>query len=569
MKNIKISIILFILLMAVFMLLAGRCFYLQYFNNEYYTEISKKQHQGRYIYKPKRGTILDCRSRVIAASSRIHTIFAEPRAIEDPKEVSNQLQHILDRPAHKICMKIVDSKNPGYVKIKTPATESEIKKALKYQGIGVESNWQRHYPLKALTCHVTGFTSTDNKGLEGIELLFDTELKGNLGTNLFLADAFRRPIRANAISRELDDGQSLILTIDATIQQFARDELKKRYDKYQAEAGIAIVAHVKTGAVLAMVSLPDFNPEQARNTNPDYFRNRAITDQFEPGSILKPIATAIALDAGVINYNDTIFCENGNYHGKGFGQIGEYNYHKYGNLKIREIIVKSSNIGMAKIGQKLGKHKLHKGLNLFGFGKITGIDLPGEVSGQLRDVDVWDGYSITRVPFGHELTATAIQMVKAYCILANEGRYIKPYIVKAIIDSEGQITTLKQPIPPIGYIIKPEVAKWIVTNPLVGVINDKKNGGTGWRAKLEKWQVFGKTGTANIAKKGEKGYSEDYYVASFIAGAPAEDPEIIVLVSIRKPNKKLGLGYTGGAVASPAVGKIIEKTLTYLDKNPL
>ncbi|MGD9110515.1 MAG: penicillin-binding protein 2, partial [Phycisphaerales bacterium] len=310
-------------------------------------------------------------------------------------------------------------------------------------------------------------------------------------------------------------------------------------------------------------SLPDFDPNNM-NGDPNCLRNRAVSDQFEPGSMLKPIAAAIALDTGIVNTYERIFCEDGSYSGKGFGRIGEYDNHKYGNLTVREILVKSSNIGMAKIGQRLKRQKLYNGLKLFGFGKKTGIDLPGEVPALLRPPGQWTGYSETRIPFGQEITVTAIQMVRAFCVLANGGHAVTPYVVKAVVDNEGNIIKLNRPSPPVGYVIKPEVAKWLVTDALVGVVNERDNGGTGWRAKLDKWQVFGKTGTANIAKSDSRGYSNRDYIASFIAGAPAENPEIVVLVSVRKPNRSLGKGYTGGAVASPVAGKIIEKTLTYL-----
>jgi cell division protein FtsI/penicillin-binding protein 2 len=232
-------------------------------------------------------------------------------------------------------------------------------------------------------------------------------------------------------------------------------------------------------------------------------------------------------------------------------------------LTVREVIVKSSNIGMAKIGQRLGKDKLYNGLTMFGFGKVTGIDLPGEVSGLLWPPQKWTGYSVTRIPFGQEITVTTMQLVNAFCILANGGHVVRPHIVKAVVDNEGNIVKLTQAAPPVGFCVNPRVAKWIITEAMTGVVNE----GTGKRAKLEKWQVFGKTGTANIAKSDQRGYSENDYVASFVAGAPAEDPAVIVLVSIRRPDKSLGKGYTGGAVASPVAGKILEKTLTYLENS--
>lgn len=514
--------------------------------------------------KPQRGPILDCQGRVLAASNEIQTIFAEPRIIKKPKATSNELAPVLDTGAHIICKLITESKNPGFVKIKVGATQAQCNGARKIYGIGVQSDWQRHYPAGPLVSHIVGFTSLDNRGLSGIELKFNKELTGLLGQDIFLADSRRRPIKLKQQNSMLKDGVGIILTVDATIQQFARAELKSQLESYEAESAVAIVAEPKTGAILAMVSLPDFDPNNIRSTDPNYFRNRALTDPFEPGSILKPLVVAIALDAAVIDYNEKIFCENGNYRGKGFGRIGEYRDRQYGNLAIKEILVHSSNIGMAKIGQKLGKKRLYKGLRLFGFGKKTGLDLPGEAPGLLWPVKNWTGYSVTRIPFGQEISVTAIQLLRAFCILANGGRAVRPYVVKAVVDTDGKVTKLKQPTRSVGFVIKPEVAKWVISEALTAVVDR----GTGRRAKLEKWKVFGKTGTADIAKADARGYSEAT-IASFIAGAPAEDPRIVVLVSIRRPNKKLGKGYTGGVVASPVAAKIIEKTLTYLERRQI
>ena len=541
----------------------GRCFYLQYFASDHYSLVCTNQQQSRTAQKPQRGVILDCRGRVLAASNKIQTIFAEPRIIEDPMQVSRKLGPVLGIPVDEIRRIITESKNPGFAKIKVGADPSQCGAAGKIYGIGVQSNWQRHYPAGALTCHVVGFTSADNKGLEGIELRYDRELAGSAGENIFLADAFRRPIQLKQQKSILEDGLGVILTLDATIQQFTWAELLKQYESYEAESAVAIVAQPKTGAILAMVSLPDFDPNDIRSTDPNNFRDRAITSQFEPGSIIKPIVAAIALDAGAVSRDEEIFCENGSYRGRGFGRIGEYSNHAFGDLTVREILVKSSNIGMAKIGQKLGKERLYEGLKRFGFGKETGIDLPGEAEGLLWPADKWTGYSVTRIPFGQEISVTAIQLLRAFCILANGGHSVRPFVVRAMVDNTGQVTKLKRPPPPVGFVVKPEVAKWIIEDALVGVVNE----GTGRRARLEKWHLFGKTGTANIAKSDERGYSEDDYIASFIAGAPAEEPKVVVLVSIRKPNKQLGKGYTGGAVASPVAAAILEKTLTYLERH--
>jgi cell division protein FtsI/penicillin-binding protein 2 len=559
-KGVRTTILFLLVLIVALLSLGGRCFYLQYFKKEHYDSVSIRQQEKLVRQKPQRGEILDRRGRVLAASSQIQIIFAEPRIINDAKETSVKLAPIVNMGAHEICRLIHESRNPGFAKIKVRASSEECSKARKIYGIGVESDWQRYYPAGALVAHVVGFTSADNLGLGGVELQYDRDLGGLPGQNILFADARRRSIRLKQQGSAVSDGVGIILTIDAAIQQFARAELLKQYESYEAESAVAIVAEPKSGAILAMVSLPDFHPEAFRSADPNSFRNRATTDQYEPGSILKPIAAAIALDAGVVNKWEKIFCENGDYRTKGIGRIGEYGNRRYGELPVREILVKSSNIGMAKIGQRLGKYRLYKGLKLFGFGEKTGVDLPGEVEGLLRQADKWTGYSVTRIPFGQEISVTAVQLVRAFCILANGGHPVRPFVVRAIVDNEGEIVKLKRPPPPVGFVVNPEVAQWIVGDAMVGVVNE----GTGKRAKLKGWQVFGKTGTANIAKSNERGYSESEYVASFVAGAPAEDPAVVVLVSIRKPNIKLGKGYTGGRVASPAAGKILEKTLNYL-----
>jgi len=570
-KSVRIIILLLVLLIVAFLSLTGRCLYLQVFRSNHYIGICTKQQQGLVTQKPQRGVILDCRGRVLAASNKIQTIFAEPRAIKDTEAVSTKLAPIVRMGAREIYQIITESKNPGFAKIKADAQPGQCDAARKIYGIGAQSFWRRHYPMGPLAAHVVGFTSVDNRGLGGIELQCDKKLSGSAGRNIFFADALRRPIRLAPVRREpvlskcgensvLSDGVGIILTLDAAIQQFARAELLKVTRSYEAESAVAIVAEPKTGAILALVCLPDFDPNDIRSADPNNLRNRAIADQFEPGSIIKPIVAAIAIDAGIVGLDEKIFCEEGYYHGRGFGRIGEYRDHQFGDLTVREILVHSSNIGMAKIGQKLGKDKLYNGLRLFGFGKKTGLDLPGEAEGLLAPVQKWTGYSVTRIPFGQEISVTAIQLLRALCILANGGRPVRPYLVKAMVDNSGQVIKLKSPTPTVGFVIKPEVARWIVTDALTGVVNE----GTGWRARLKKWQVFGKTGTAQLAKRDQRGYSDTDYVACFVAGAPAEEPEAIVLVSIRKPNIELGKGYTGGTVAAPVAAKILKKTLNYL-----
>ncbi|AQT70117.1 Sporulation-specific penicillin-binding protein [Anaerohalosphaera lusitana] len=566
MKTRHIASSIFVLLICIFGLLVSRLYYLQKIKAPTYRENSQRQQHAVITETPQRGIIVDRRGRIVAASNRIDTLFVEPRKLDSDdrrNQAAVELQEILQMPGHEISRIIDESANPGYVKIKEDISPDERISATQtgLEGVGVKTDWQRYYPMGRLFGHVAGFTGWDQKGQAGLELKYNDVLAGKEGKDVFVVDAFRKPIGKKQPKSLVQDGLGLVLTLDATIQQFTREAIYKQYKEYNAESAVAVVMDPKTGGILAMVSVPDFDPSDINSSETDWRRNRALTDPYEPGSIFKPIVAALALDEGVIGYHEQIFCERGNYSGKGFGRIGEWGNHRFGNLTVKEILAQSSNIGMAKIGQKMGKKKLHDGVKLFGFGQKTGIDLPGEESGVVRPLKKWDGYSITRVPFGHEVTVTAIQIARAYCILANGGRAVRPHLVRAVVDQDGKVTELSNDKPLAGYILKPEVADWVRTEALVEVVED----GTGTATDLEKWQVFGKTGTANIASGG---YDETNYVASFAGGAPADDPRVVILVSVRKPDKSLRKGYSGGRVAAPVVKEILEKTLPYLRVPP-
>ncbi len=557
----RFMILTMMLLIAAFAALVWRCFNLQYHMSEHYIESAHRQQRGFAPQSPQRGAILDRNGQLLAASNRNRIVFAEPRIIEDAKDTAAILQDILDMSGHLICQMILESRNPGYVRLKEDITSEQASQATRVRGVGVQSVWQRSYPAGNIFSHVVGFTSTDNRGLGGVEYTHNEILTGSAGEDRFYADVRRRPVRHRDSDAQLTDGKGLILTVDTAVQEFARSALQRRMDEFQAEAATAVVAAPDTGEILAMVSLPDFDPGNLSGAQADNLRNRALTDPFEPGSMLKPIAAAIAIDADVISINDTIYCEQGIYRARGIGTIREYGQRGFGDISVTEILVESSNIGTAKIGQKMGNEILYNGLRRFGFTDRTGIDLPGEGKGVLRTTDHWTGYSTTRIPFGQEISVTAMQMVRAFCILANGGRDVRPNLVRAVVSRDGS-AELYEPPPPVGYVISPEAAKDVI-NALAEAVER----GTGRRAKLENYAVFGKTGTGQVAASDRRGYSDSEYVASFIAGAPAEEPEIVVLVSIHKPDVSLGKGYTGGTVAGPVVGEIIQKTLDYVNRD--
>lgn len=560
MRN-KFALSLLLLIFLGFIGIGVRCFYLQYYKKDYYKDVSLKAQRSNFTQQPKRGAILDCRGRILAASYVSDTIFAEPRTIVDIKETAKSLSLITDISENEISKSILTARNAGYAPILTDIrlNESQRKQIVSLAGIGIENKWKRYYPLGNVAAHAVGFIGTDGGGLAGLEQGYDKTLKGKLGGGTFFADAARRPVKLNSFEGFAQDGCDVVLTIDSTIQEITHSALQKQVDEFQAQSGIAIVIDPCSGAILSLVSLPDFDPVTLKGADKESLGNHILSDPFEPGSIIKPVVAAWAIESGSIKPNDIIFCENGSYSGKGFGRIGEYR-EGYANLTISGILSHSSNIGMAKIGQKMGAEKIYEGLKLFGFGRRTGIDLPGEDSGVVWPLKFWSGYSVARVPFGHEISTTSLQMVSAFCVLANHGRSVRPHLVKAIVSGQGNKIKLQQPPQTAGFIISEKTARWVVEKALVEVVQE----GTGKKAAIKERTVWGKTGTANIADKSKGGYDEENYVASFIGGCPADEPAIVVLVSIRKPNRKLGKGYTGGSVAAPVAKEIIEQTMNYL-----
>ena len=571
MKTKPLIIAIGLLLIIVFGLLGWRIFYLQYCRADIYLAESYEGTHAHVPEPPQRGRIVDSRGRVLAASNKVLTVFIDPSQLphwDNVMETACRLQPILEIPAPNICDIVHEKRHLSYVPIKAGITEQQRRaiRESRLEGVGIESKWERYVPMEQLTSHIVGFIggtdepdSADKVGLAGIERRYDLLLRGSKGEHVLVVDARRYPIGSDPQRTvKVKNGSSLVLTIDGTIQEFARSALMKQYADYQAESAIAIVMNPWNGAILALVSLPDYNPSEFSKADPDTMRNRALTDPFEPGSIFKPIVAALALDGGFVGYDERIYCENGNY---AKYRIGEWAGHSFGNLTPKEILTQSSNIGMAKIGQKMGPKNLYEGLRMFGFGVRTGIDLPAENPGLLKPTADWSSYTVTRIPYGHEISVTAVQIIRAFAILANGGSPVMPHLVRTVIDEKGVVKQMTKKSNLAGQLIKPEVAHWIVREALANVVKE----GTGKQAALEKWQAFGKTGTANIAVNGQ--YDTTNYIASFVGGAPAENPAVVVLVSIRKPNKALGKGYSGGRVAAPVFREIMQNTLTYIEKN--
>ena len=333
--------------------------------------------------------------------------------------------------------------------------------------------------------------------------------------------------------------------------------VNKSVEQFAARWATGIVVEPKTGQVLAMCSAPGFDPKSYNLSQPAQRLNRAISVPYEPGSAAKPLFGAAAVDAGIMNYQTRIYCEQGRYKSRGGGVITDHGS-RYGWLTLAEVIQKSSNPGMAKVGEAMGNRRLWTTARRFGLGIKTGIRLPGESRGVVRPLSRWDGYSLRRVPFGHEVSATALQLAMAFGSLANGGLLLKPRIIDQIRSPGGQVIWRSRR-EVVRRVLSPSVAA-----ETLSVLQEVVERGTGKACRLARWTSFGKTGTAEIAGPG--GYVAGAYTATFIGGAPASSPKVICLISVYWPDNSKG--YYGGTVAAPQVKRVLEQTLWYLGVPP-
>jgi len=527
-------------------------FYLQAIKYSFYYKLANEEHGFCEKLQPKRGTIYDRNMRVLAVNLNRESVYANPRQIKDKTEAARILVSTLDLNKDIVMEKI--SKDKGFVWIKRKLTTKEALDLRKYNlpGIDFIEESKRFYPNLQSACHVLGSVDIDNKGLEGLESLCDNYLKGQGGWLISVQDAKRNLLK----SYQKDflpskNGCSLVLTIDDVIQNIAERELFKMYDKYHAKGASIIVMDPKNGDILALASFPNFNLNNLAKRPPEAIRNRAINDFFEPGSIFKIVTASAVLEENVVNFNDKFDCENGAWK---IGKRVLHDHSPHGILTFREIIEKSSNIGTVKVASLLGPEKMYKYMCLFGFYERTGVDLPGEVVGMNRPVSKWTPSSMYAIPMGQEVTSTAMQLVRAIAVIADNGFLVRPRIIKRIIDDDQEV--IKEFPPKIDRkVISPQTAAK-VRGLLMGVVES----GTGKKAKMEEFSAGGKTGTAQKVEKGGV-YSHDRFVASFIGFAPVSRPVLAVAVCVDEPRPV----YFGGDVAAPVFKNVVDESLKHLN----
>jgi len=375
--------------------------------------------------------------QVLAVNLNTDSVFANARVIKDKEAVAKKLAPILNLSESFVLERI--SRNKGFVWIKRKISQDESAKigSLKIRGIEVVEESKRVYPDGTLACHVIGAIDIDNNGLEGLELKYNKYLKGQSGWLISTQDAKRKVVESYQDEFiPAKNGLNLVLTIDEVIQSIAERELYKAYKKHNAKAASIVVMDPRTGAILALANLPNFDLNNMNKRETEAIRNRVVNDFFEPGSIFKAMTASALLEEKLVTLNDTFFCEYGEWK---HGAKTLHDVHPYGNLTFKEVIEKSSNIGTIKAASRLGPDKMYKYIQAFGFLDRTGIDLPGEVVGFNRPVEKWSGLSMYAIPMGQEVTVTSIQLVSAIAVIANNGFYVKPRIVKEIVDEDGQV----------------------------------------------------------------------------------------------------------------------------------
>ena len=553
---------LIVLVIAALAGLMGRLVYINEYQGATLMARADRQQRSYYPLQHRRGLIVDSRGRMIAGTMLRKSVFADPKVIEDKEDASQRVAEVLGVDAGEIAPDLTAAEDRRFFVIRRGVTDeqAELIKACGIHGLGTFDEPYRTYPMNALAGSVIGFVAADGHGVSGLEYQCDSWLRGENGLKTIIRDAGRKAIwLAEGGYRPARDGYHVVLTIDSEIQANVERELEECIAHYQAQSAVAIVMHPQTGAILAMANVPGFDPNHYQDSTAVRYRNRAITDPYEPGSTFKPFIAVGAFAEGCVKPGEEFNCENGQWTD---GARVLHDHHPYGRLTFVEVLTKSSNIGMAKIGKKMGNERLHKYVKAFGFGDKTGIDLSGEDPGIVQPFARWTSFTTTSIPMGQEIAVTPLQMARAFCVFANGGNLVQPYLIRAVLGPDGRLVSDFSNPPPKGRVLPEKVVKDFRDKFLVPIVND----GTGKASRLSTYQVFGKTGTAQIARKGGGGYEKDAYVSSFVAGAPAADPQLVVMVAVTRPKKSIG--YYGGTVAAPVVKNILSHALAYLQIPP-
>ncbi len=546
--NRRIISVYFIFLF-LFLLVAAKIIYLQVFRREFFQNLAQSQHYRLLRLSGRRGVIFDRQGRVLATDIHCYSVFADPSLIHNPRQTAKILAADLDLFEKGLLAKLRKKKRFVWIKRKISWEDKERIRTYELKGIGFIRESKRYYPQEGLTSTVLGAVNIDNKGLEGIELFYDNYLRGKDGWVKVLQDSASREILLSSQVALPKDGADLILTLDAQIQYWVERFLKNTIQKFKAKEGAVIVMDASSGQILALANYPGFNPNRRDKGFFKNIRNRAICDMFEPGSVFKVVTLIAAVSEGKFLDTDKFFCENGKFRIPG---TVLNDWKPYGELNFREVFMKSSNIGVAKVVQSLGPDVFFRYAKRLGFGRLSGVDFPGEAKGILKPLNKWSKTSAYIIPIGQEIGVNILQLTRTFAAVANGGYLVKPYFVKDIClrgFCRGTRTHKKR-------VIRPDAAEK-AKDILMAVVRE----GTGKRAAIADRKIGGKTGTAQKYDPGIGRYSPSKHRATFVGFIADMDPPLVIGVSIDEPRKS----HFGGVVAAPLFKEISQKVIKYIE----
>lgn len=563
-KRVRILII-FLAASIGYAAVAGKLVHLQVLRHAELTARAESQQESVIKLEPRRGTIYDRMGRELAVSLDVDSIYGVPSVVKNPRALARRLAPILNEDARSLARKLSGKKNFIWLRRKIDPARSDRVRALGLKKeLGILRESRRFYPNKALAGPLLGFTGMDNEGLEGIERQYDNVLRGVSGRMIAEKDAFGRMVFPGGPGFQYKlpkPGKDIVLTIDEVIQHIVEKELDKALTGSRARSGVCIVMSPLSGEVLAISvragahGRGSFNPNTPQRYRPAEWRNRAVTDAFEPGSIFKAVLAAAALEEKVVDPEDRLDCSTGSI--KVANRVIR-DAHKSGVLTFTDVIADSSNVGTIKVSLRLGKERFYKYITALGFGQKTGIDLPGEIQGLVKDYRLWSGVSIGSIAIGQEIGVTPIQMATAYAAIANGGMLLRPYVVSEIVDRDGGDGRTFGPHP-LGRVISKATSR-----KLGKILQRVVENGTGQKARPSGYTAAGKTGTAQKIDERTGLYSKKKYMSSFVGFAPATAPKLVIFVMIDSPE---GIVW-GGSVAAPVFRAVAEQSLTYLQVPP-
>ena len=549
---------------GLFSIFSFRLIYLQAIKHDEYAGLAAEKHVNKQPIYAERGMILDANNKVLAHNVPMETVVADATRFNNRQAIVALVSHELRIPSGELAEKLDGERRYIVIKREVPAaTANALRQKLhagNLRGIDFEPDAKRIYPNGSMLCHVIGFTDFEHHGIQGVEASMEEYLHGQDGYRFIEHNrAGEEIVPYRGQERAPRDGYQVRLTVDLGLQNIVENEIDAAMQQYSPQKATIILMRPQTGEILAMANRPHFDLNLRSEARPEQMKNRAIIDMMEPGSTFKIVAAAAALNERKVHPDSSIFCENGLWN---FGGTALHDHRAFSNLSVREILIKSSNIGAAKLALTVGDQKFYEYIRRFGFGERTGIELPGEINGLIRAPKSWSKISITRIPMGHEIGVTPLQMTVAMATIANGGKLIMPRIVKSITTSDGKSVSSLSPVV-LRQVISPETAKEI-GDALRGVVSDS---GTAAAAAVPGFIIAGKTGTAQkVDPRG--GYEEGKYVVSFAGYLPAEHPEFVGLVVLDDAHtSKPELNY-GGLVAGPIFSRLAEKAARYLDLEP-